>query len=152
MEIKTYGELIDWTRELHQNLAQCLEHCATRHEGEREKALLNYLSSHESGLAKIVESFEHHSTKNTLDTKVYDYLKHNKIEAHVTCDGSFAKRDSDGIFREVMQFQQQVMDLYQTMSEKAEISEARELLQELLEMEKNETMRLTRQVGRMDDL
>ncbi len=29
MEIKTFGELIDWTRDLHQNLARCLGHCAT---------------------------------------------------------------------------------------------------------------------------
>lgn len=28
MEIKTFGELIDWTRQLYAHLAQCLAHCA----------------------------------------------------------------------------------------------------------------------------
>jgi|TARA_R110000796_G_scaffold240358_1_gene361378 hypothetical protein len=35
---------------------------------------------------------------------------------------------------------------------KAEIPEAKELLQSLLAMEQNESMRLARQIGRMDDL
>jgi hypothetical protein len=38
------------------------------------------------------------------------------------------------------------------MSERAEIPEARELFEALLKMEKNESMRLARQVGRMDEL
>ena len=38
------------------------------------------------------------------------------------------------------------------MADRAEIPEARELFQALLTMEQNESMRLARQVGRMDDL
>jgi hypothetical protein len=28
MQIKTFSDLIEWTRELHENLAECLAHCA----------------------------------------------------------------------------------------------------------------------------
>jgi hypothetical protein len=38
------------------------------------------------------------------------------------------------------------------MADKAEIPEAKELLQSLLTMEENEAMRLARQIGRMNDL
>lgn len=152
MDIKTFGELIDWTRDLHEHLARCLKHCATQHEEERARALLEYLSSHESELARIVDEFKRQSAKNTLETRVYDYLRHNPIETHRTCDEAYAKLDFDGIYREVMDFHEQVMDLYKTLSEKAEIPEAQELFEALLEMETHESMRLARQIGRMDDL
>ena len=152
MDIKTFGELIDWTRDLHQNLAHCLAHCATRHEDERAKALLDYLTTHESELARMIDGFEHQSAKNTLETRVYDYLHHNPINTHETCDERYVKQDSQSIFSEVMDFHSQVMGLYQTMSEKAEIPEAKELFEALFNMERNESMRLSRQVGRMDDL
>tara|TARA_R100000353_G_scaffold152212_1_gene110516 strand:+ start:1112 stop:1468 length:357 start_codon:yes stop_codon:yes gene_type:complete len=114
MDIRTFGELIDWTRDLHQNLASCLGHCATANEEERTKALLEYLSAHEAELARIVDEFERQSARNTLETRVYDYLKHNPIETHRTCDQPYAKLDFQGIYREVMDFHGQVMDLYQT--------------------------------------
>lgn len=69
-----------------------------------------------------------------------------------TCDEPYAKLDFAGISREVFDFHDQILDLYKTMVEKAEIPEARELLQSLLTMEQNGSMRLTRQIGRMDDL
>jgi len=152
MEIKTFRELIDWTRDLHHYLAQCLAHCATLHEDERAQALLEYLSAHESELARIVGEFEHQSAKNTLNTRVYDYLKHTPIKAYHTCDERYVKQDFQGIYRDVMGFQNQVMELYKTLSEKAEIPEAKELLEDLLNMETNESMRLATQIGRMDDL
>lgn len=152
MEIRTFGELIDWTRDLHKHLAQCLAHCSTRHEEERARALLEYLSSHESELARIVEEFERQSASNTLETRVYDYLSHRPITTHRTCDEPYTKLDFQGIFHEVMDFHEQVMNLYKSLLGKAEIPEARELLEGLLEMETHESMRLARQVGRMDDL
>ncbi|WP_028671968.1 hypothetical protein [Saccharospirillum impatiens] len=152
MGIKTFGELIDWTRDLHQSLAHCLAQCATRHEQEQAKALLEYLATHEAELASIIDEFEHQSAQNTLETRVYDYLQHNTIKTHQTCDEHYVKMDFQGISREVMAFHGQVMDLFQTMSDRAEIPEAKELFEALLTMEKNESMRLARQVGRMDDL
>lgn len=40
MEIKTFGDLIDWTRQLHAHLAKCLTHCTSQHEAatNRENA------------------------------------------------------------------------------------------------------------------
>ena len=134
MDIKTFGELIDWTRDLHQNLGRCLAHCATRHEEERAKMLLDYLATHESELARMVDGFKHQSAKNTLETRVYDYLQHQSIKTHRTCDEPYVKLGFEGIYREVMDFQSQVMELYQTMTEKAEIPEAKELFETLLNM------------------
>ena len=68
------------------------------------------------------------------------------------CAVRYAKLDFAGISREVFDFHDQIIDLYKTLDGKAEIPEAKELLESLLTMEQNESMRLARQVGRMDDL
>lgn len=152
MDIKTFGQLIDWTRDLHSHLASCLSHCATKHEEERARALLDYLAAHESAIERIVNEFEHQGDKKALETRVYDYLSHNPIKTHRTCDEPYAKLDFDGICREVFDFHDQIIDLYKTLIGKAEIPEAKELFESLLAMEENESMRLARQVGRMQDL
>lgn len=152
MDIKSYGELIDWTRDLHHYLGQCLKHCAAQHREERTTSLLEYLSSHEFEIAAIVDEFEHQSARNTLDTRVYDYLRHNAPASRRECDGHYAQMAYADIYREVMGFHEEVIDLFQTLARKAEIPEARDLLDALLEMETKESMRLARQIGRMDDL
>jgi len=138
MDIKTFGELISWTRDLHAHLARCMSHCATKNEEERARALLDYLATHESEMERIVNEFKSQGDFKALETRVYDYLSHHPIKTH-RC-------------REVFDFHDQIEDLYRTMADKAEIPEAKELLQSLLTMEENEAMRLARQIGRMNDL
>jgi rubrerythrin len=152
MDIKTFRELIEWTSDLHAHLARCLSHCATRHEEERARALLDYLAAHESEIRRIVNEFERQAGNNALETRVYDYLYHNPIKTHRTCDEPYATLDFNGICREVFDYHDQIIDLYQTLVGKAEIPEVKELMESLLTMEKNESKRLASQVGRMDDL
>lgn len=152
MEIRTFGELIDWTRSLHGHLARCLASCATKNEEERARALLDYLATHESEMERIVQEFENQGDAKALDTRVYNYLSHNPVKTHRTCDKPYAKLDFAGICREVFDFHDQIINLYKTLIGKAEIPEAKELLESLLSMEQNESMRLARQIGRMEDL
>jgi len=152
MDIKTFGELIDWTRDLHAHLARCLAHCATKNEEERARALLDYLATHESGMERIVNEFKSQGDSKALETRVYDYLSHHPIKTHRTCDEPYAQLDFEGICKEIFDFHDQIEGLYRTMADKAEIPEAKELLRSLLTMEENEAMRLARQIGRMDDL
>ena len=58
----------------------------------------------------------------------------------------------EDIAREVFQFHDQVMDLYDSLIGKAEIPEAKSLLEDLLALEEHEAMRLASQIGRMQDL
>lgn len=152
MQIKTFSELIEWTRTLHEYLAQCLAHCASRHTDERASLLLEYLASHEAEMEKMVAAFERQADRKAARTYVYDYIPHNPITAHLVCDDHYAKLDADAISAEVFDFHEQIISLYRTLAGKAEIREAEELMQALLDMEEHETKRLVRQVERMDDL
>ena len=152
MEIRTFFDLIDWSRQRHQQLSKCLAHCATLHEDERASSLLEYLASCESEMGKMVAGFEKQADPKAARTYVYDYIPHNPITAHLICDDHYARLDARAISTEVFGFHEQIMDLYRSLLRQAEIPEAAELVQSLLDMEENETKLLARQVGRMDDL
>ncbi|MCK7547531.1 ATPase [Marinobacter koreensis] len=152
MEIRTFEDLIDWTRQLHAHLAKCLHESAGQNKNERASALLDYLSSHESLLEKTVAEFERQADPKAMKTRLYDYSSHKPIETHRTCDAHYADLDFDGIEREVLDFHKQVMDLYDALIGKAEIREAKALLEDLKALEQHEAMRLSRQIGRMEDV
>lgn len=152
MDIKTIGDLIDWTRQLHEHLARCLAHCTDRHQEERARMLLDYLADHEAELERVVAEYEQRADPKALKTYVYDYLEHRPIRTHRTCDDHYASLDFDGICREIFDFHDQVIDLYRSLVGKAVIPEAKQLLESLLEFEEHEAMRLSRQTGRMQDV
>lgn len=154
MDIKTFEDLITWARELHANLSRCLSECSTKNPDERAQALLTYLADHESELARITDEFEKQADPKALKTRVYDYLnnEHKRIKAHESCDGHYANLDFDGIEREVFAFHDQLIDLYDSLAGKAEIPEAKELVESMRAMEEHEAMRLASQIGRMNDL
>lgn len=152
MEIKTFSDLIDWTRNLHQQTAACLAHCATEHDQERARILLDYLATHENELERTVERFRNEGDTGVLRTWIYDYLSHSPVKTHRTCDLPYTRLDFDGITKEIFDFHDQVIALYQNLADRAEIPEARELAENLLNMERHEAMRMAREIGRMQDV
>lgn len=154
MEIRTFEDLIDWTRQLHAHLAQCLHESAAKHKNERASALLDYVSHHERLLERTVAEFEKQADPKALKTRLYDYanFEHKPIKSHRTCDTHYAELDFAGIEREVFDFHDQVVDLYDSLIGKAEIQEAKTLLEDLKALEEHEAMRLARQIGGMDDV
>lgn len=151
MEVRTFEELIEWTRQLHAHLADCLKDCASQHQEERARMLLDYLACHEAELELIVAEFERQADQKALKTRLYDYLAHKPIETHRTCDGHYANLDYEGICKEVFDYHDQAIALYRELARKAEIPEARDLMQSLLEMEEHESMRLAQQVNQGQD-
>ena len=152
MSIKTLSDLIDWIRQLHDHLARCLAQSSTKNKDERARALLDYLSDHESKLEKMVRLFESQAAPKLMHTYVYDYLSHRPIETHRTCTAEYADLGFEDICKEVFDLHHQVLDLYRYLDGKIDTPEATRLLHSLLAMEEHEAMRLVRQTGRMQDL
>ncbi|GGE52689.1 hypothetical protein GCM10011533_01400 [Streptosporangium jomthongense] len=152
MEIKTFEDLIDWTRQLHSHLAKCLHESAGKHNNERASALLDYIARHESLLAEAVAEFEKQADPKVLHTRLYDYLNHKPFTPGQACDARFTTLGFEDIAREIFEFHDQVMDLYDSLIGKAEIEGAKTLLEDLLALEKHEAMQLSSQIGRMRDI
>ncbi|HLV76472.1 MAG TPA: ATPase [Marinobacter sp.] len=152
MEIKTFADLIDWTRQLHGHLARCLQQSASRNPDERASLLLEYLSRHEAILEKGVAEYERQADSRALETRLYDYGVHKPIKTDQSCDTRYDSLDFDGVAREIFQVHKQVCELYDNLITKAEIREAKTLLEDLLAMHEHEAMRLSGQIGRINDL
>ena len=152
MEIRTYRDMIEWTRDLHGRLAKCLDHAASHHSDERASMLLQYLAAHEYDIERMVDAFERQAAPGASHTRLYDYLPHNSITTHLVCDDYYGKLDANAICAEVFDFHEQIISLYRSLIGKAEIPEAVELMRSLLEMEEHEAKRLVRQTERMDEL
>lgn len=152
MEIKTFADLIDWTRQLHAHLARCLQASAQQNQSERASALLDYISTHESLLEQAVAEYEKQADPKAMQTRLYDYGVHKPIEKNSACDTRYHTLDFDSIARDIFSFHDQVMALYDALIGKAEIPEAKSLLEDLKSLEQHEAMRMASQIGRMNDL
>ena len=148
MEIKTFEDLIDWTRQMHRHLARCFHDSAALNKDERASALLDYVASHETLLEKAVQEFENQADPKALKTRLYDYLNHKPIRASADSYTHYASMSFKDIAKEIFQFHDQVMDLYDSLIGKAEIPEAKSLLEDLLALEEHEAMRLSSQINR----
>ena len=154
MEITTYGDLIDWGRQIHLHLARCLSDCAKQNQDERASALLEYLSKHEFEIEKMTAEFEKQADEKVLKTRLYDYYEseHRAIRNAGDCGEYYAELDFDAIAKDIFEFHDQLTELYKSLNLKAELREASDLVESLRAMEENESMRLARQVGSMQDL
>lgn len=153
MKVETIGGLIDWTRALHAGLSECLRHCSEATADQRLRWLLAYLADHERALADVVGGFERDADRRALDTWIYDYLGgHRPLDPHRVCDTPYAAMSFEEAEAAVFDFHRQVLDLYRYLEGRAEIPEARELVDQLLAMEEHETARLARQAARIGDL
>jgi len=152
MKVKTISDLIDWTRLMHQQLAERLKEGATHHERELARMLLSYLADHEAALETIIDGFEKRADAKALNTWVYDYLNHEPIDPKRKSDAAFSDMSFDEICLSVFDVHNQAIDLYRELLGRADIPEAQELLRELLAIEEHETMRLAMQTNRMRDM
>ena len=152
MEVKTFAELIEWTRWSHEMLAQCFTRCALQNVDERASWLLDYLASRETEMQTMVAAFGQRAEPKVTHTLVYDYTPHLPVNKHLPCDGHYAALDTDEIAAEFFVFREQIVDLYRSLLRKPVIPEADDLMQTLLDMEVNETKLLATQIGRTGGL
>lgn len=152
MEIKTFEDLIEWVRKLHAHLAISMKSSAESNGNEQARALLIYLSDHEQELTRITEEFERQADAKALKTRLYDYIEHKPIKRGPRPDTHYANMSYDEICAEIFHFHDEVIALYKALASKAEIPEAKALMEELQEMEEHEAMRLATQTGSGRDL
>lgn len=152
MEIKTFEDLIDWTRQLHAHLAKSLHESAALNSNERASALLDYIARHEALLERTVAEFEKQADTKAMKTRTYDFGIHKPIKTQRTSDTHYADLDFEGIEREIFDLHDQIVELYDSLIGKAQIPEAKTLVEELKTLEEHEAQRLARQIGGMEDL
>ncbi len=151
MNIETLKDVLHWTQQFHQNLGECLSHCADENIDERAKLMLDYLSEHEKVLSNVVTGFENSGNEHALNTWCYEYVNRHPITQHAHCDTPFADLDATQIMEVVSDQHQQVIELYRHLASRADIPAARELLESFQALEEHEMMRMSHASNRFED-
>lgn len=152
MELETVDHLLTWTQDFHRNLQRCLKHCAGAQQSERVRLLTDYLIDHEKELTRLVGQFQQQADKNVLDTWCLEYVNKERVKAHDICDLPYADMNAQEVVNDVIAQHEKVIDLYRYLVNKAETPEVRELLEELLDLEQHEAMRMVQSSNRWGDM
>lgn len=152
MQVETLRDVLHWTEQFHQCLADCLEQSEDKTKNERVIMLLKYLKEHEQKLVGVIEEFEKTTSENVLNTWCYEFFDKHPIIRHQQFDCSFSELEPSKIIAEVINLHEQVIELYRYLQSRAEPESSQEVLSQLTELEKHEAMRMVHSANRLEDL
>lgn len=146
MKAETFEDLIKWNSGVHDMLAARMEKGADDNGDERAKGLLTYLANHERTLADTVRKIGDRADQKALKTWLYEYVSED-LPPRDDRNLDFDHWDYEQISAEVVDIHNQIIELYRYMVERAAIPEEEEVMQQLYDLQKNETMHLADQIN-----
>ncbi|WP_258807669.1 ATPase [Pseudidiomarina sp. CB1] len=152
MQVETIRDVLHWTIAFHENLRDCLQHCAQLNKDERAKLILRYIAEHEDSLARIVKGFANTAEAKALNTWCYDYIDKHPIIHHGHCESPFQALDMPHIMEKTVDHHTHVIELFEHLHTRVDIDSAKELLQTIQNVEENEIKRMVQTANRFSDL
>ncbi|WP_223668796.1 ATPase [Kangiella shandongensis] len=152
MQAETIKDVLHWTQQAHKQLTDCLHHCSDKSESIRSKMLLDYLAEHEQRLEHTIQKIEEEGNITALNTWVLEYVNRAPIKLHDVCDEPFINMSVGDILHLVTGVNNQIIELYRYLLNQAQIPETQELMEQLVELEQNEAMRMSRDAQRFSDM
>ncbi|PCI21903.1 MAG: ATPase [Piscirickettsiaceae bacterium] len=152
MKVRNLKDIINWTRESHQSLANCMKRCVNENENSRARLLLNYLIEHEQKLSNVLVEFNKSGNEKALNTWCVEYLDKSPVILRSDNDRPFAQMEADEIMGTISRHHHQIIELYNYLLGQADIPEAQDLLEQLVSLEEHEVMRMAQAANRLSDL
>jgi hypothetical protein len=103
-------------------------------------------------LPKMTCDSKQHATPAALNTWCYDYFEKYPVKPHEECHAEFRDMDTRQVVATLLAVHEKIIGLYRYLHSRAEVTSSRELLEQLMELEKHEAMRIARDAARMEDL
>lgn len=151
MQTETYDYLLQWTSELHDVIAERLEQAMTPDTDQRTRWLMEYVASHERELASTVRRYREQAAEAASRTWLYEHIGED-VPPNSRWDLSFEGKSFDQVSEQVFELHAQLVEVYTSMSGRAPIPAAVELMNNMLTLEQGATRRLAEQCGRLSDL
>tara|TARA_R110002050_G_scaffold112562_3_gene226860 strand:+ start:167 stop:625 length:459 start_codon:yes stop_codon:yes gene_type:complete len=152
MQIEQIKDILDWIVDFHQQMTQCYEHCAEQAESLRLKMLLEYLSEHEKQLTQTISRYEEEADPRDLNTWCLEYMDKAPVLTHTLCEANLKELDTDQIITRTVNTHNQLIELYQYLAGRAVNERSKELFDNLISLEKHETMLMVRGSASFGDL
>lgn len=151
MQTETYDYLLQWTSELHEIIAERLEQAITPDTDQLSRWLMEYIAKHERELASTVSRYREQAGNAESRTWLDEHIGEN-VPPNSRWDLSFEGKNFDQINEQVFTLHDQLIEVYTSMSGRAPIPAAAELMNNMLTLEQGATRRLAEQSGRLNDL
>jgi hypothetical protein len=151
MQTETYDYLLQWTAQLHEIIAERLEQALTPDTDQRSRWLMEYIIGHERELANTVRRYREQAGAAESRTWLYEHIGED-VPPNARWELSFIGMNTDQISAQVFDLHNQLIEVYTSMSGRAPIPAAAELMENMLTLEQGATRRLAEQCGRLNDL
>ncbi len=151
MQTETYDYLLQWTTELHEIIAERLEQAIGPDTDQRTRWLMEYIAGHERELANTVRRYREQAGAAESRTWLYEHIGED-VPPNARWELSFIGMNTDQISAQVFDLHNQLIEVYTSMSGRAPIPAAAELMENMLTLEQGATRRLAEQCGRLNDL
>lgn len=152
MHVETIKDVLNWTVAFHENLKDCLRHCARLNNDERAKMTLQYLAEHEGSLARIIKGFANTAEAKVLNTWCYDYLDKHTIVKHGHCESPYKNSDMNHIMERTVEHHQHVIALFDHLYSRVDTDSVKELIETIKGVEEHEIKRMVQTANRFSDL
>jgi rubrerythrin len=137
-------DVLDHARKFHRKLSEFYEDLKESASKERTRALLDYLSRHEKYLDECLAEFEEEVSDNVLDT----YFKFGSEQSKIAEISDFIikpEMDTDDVIQAAMHFDACLIQFYKEMAQRSLSVKVKEVFENLLVMEKQEQIELSKQ-------
>ena len=151
MKAETYDYLLEWTSALHTIIADRMEEALTADVDQRSRWLMEYVAGHERDIARTVDQFRAQAGKAESQTWLYEHIGED-LPPRADWELSFVGKDFNEINEQLFRLHDQLIEVYTSMTGRAPIPAAVELMNNMLMLEEGETRRLAEQCGRLQDL
>jgi rubrerythrin len=151
MRFETTRDVLDCVKQFHSKASDLYNQLANHEEQERLKLLLDYLSRHETHLAKSLADYEQETSEKILNTW-FQYVPDQALLEPINNIDIEPNLSVDEIVDLAMGLDNCLIELYKEMiNHSSAISEVKEVFQNLLDMEKQEQHQLARsRLGTLD--
>ena len=148
---KQVRDFLDFGKDLHAEVRKLYTRLGDSTEQDRVRMLLDFLERHEQHMVQTLARFEHESHAGLLNGWL-EYLPALDVDTvFETCRLS-EQSSTDEIVAAAMNFDETLVRLYQEMAEKAVDARTRALFQDLVNLEQQEQISVSRAAMSLADM
>ncbi|MBY4678565.1 ATPase [Marinobacterium arenosum] len=152
MQVEQIKDILDWLSKYHHQMSLCYDRSANRSESSRIKMLLSYLAEHEQSLADAVAKYEKIADSQVLNTWCYEYMDHKPDLAEALCSTDLDQLSLEQIVSRCVAAHDELIVLYRYLLGRSDTDRLKELFENLIQLEQNESMRMVRDTSSYADL
>lgn len=150
MRYKTVQDILKQAAVFHQRVAELADEAAVDQDRERLGMLLDYLSDHQSRLKSAIDAFRDEGSRKVMDTW-FDRAPEIQVDELDQAELASIK-DVDALVNRVVDFHDQVIELYANLRDQAAIDEVEQVFADLADLERHEKMELVQGAQQLQDM